>query len=229
MRPREALRRGRLLEAVIGGGIVGFAGLLALVDAKRSAALDLRATRALQRFRDPRIVRLMRAASWPGFPPQSRVIPPAIIGSWLALGFPVEAAGQALAWGSAALATGAKHLANRDRPVAPQVEVVLAPLGGTSFPSGHVLSYVGTYGFLAYLIAIRVRDPALRTVGLAAPLALITLVGPSRIYQGHHWLTDVLASYLLGAAYVATLVAVYRRVLERSRPGVADQPASIKP
>ena len=214
----EALRRGRLLEAIIGGGIFGFTALLAAVHAKRSTALDLRATRALQRLRDPRLVGVMRAASWPGFPPQSRVIPPSIVGAWFLLGFPVEAVGQLLAWGSAVLATVAKALANRERPVAPQVEVVLAPLHGTSFPSGHVLTYVGTYGFLAYLMATRVREPVPRAAALAVPVGLIGLVGPSRIHQGHHWLTDVLASYLLGAAYVAALVVVYRRILERWKP-----------
>ena len=219
----EALRRGRLLEAIIGGGIVGFGALLAVVDAKRSAALDLRATRALQRLKGRHVVEAMRLASWPGFPPQSRVMPPSIVAGWFLLGFPIEAAGQLLAWGSAVLATAAKHVANRERPVAPQVEVVLAPLGGTSFPSGHVLTYVGTYGFLAYLLATRVREPGHRAFALTLPVGLIALVGPSRIHQGHHWLTDVLASYLLGTAYVAGLVILYRRMLERWAPGRDDR------
>jgi undecaprenyl-diphosphatase len=54
---------------------------------------------------------------------------------------------------------------------------------------------------------------------MAPPLALIVLVGPSRIHQGHHWLTDVVASYLLGISYVAALVAIHRRWMRsRSRP-----------
>src|SRR5205814_10141986 len=136
----------------------------------------------LQRLRDPRIAEVMRIAWWPGFPPQSRLIPPALIGTWLILDLPLEAAGQAAAWGSALLATLAKRLANRGRPLAPQVEVVLAPLHGTSFPSGHVLSYVGTYGFLAYALATRIRDPSTRAATLAVPVGLICLVGPSRIH-----------------------------------------------
>jgi len=43
-------------------------------------------------------------------------------------------------------------------------------------------------------------------------LGLVTLVGPSRIQQGHHWFTDVTASYLLGTSYVVGLAALYRRV-----------------
>jgi undecaprenyl-diphosphatase len=211
----EALRRGRLFEAIIGAGLVGFTGLLATVLTNRSAAIDLRVTRRLQRFRAPWATTTMRAVSWPGFPPQSRLIPPGIIGAWLVLGFPLEAAAQAAAWGSALVATAAKRLANRSRPLAPEVQVVLAPLHGTSFPSGHVLTYVGLYGFLAYLLGTRIRGYRTRLIALTPPLALVVLVGPSRIHQGHHWLTDVLASYLLGGSYVTALIVVYRRMLER--------------
>jgi undecaprenyl-diphosphatase len=127
-----------------------------------------------------------------------------------------EAGFQAMAWGSALLATGMKEIARRPRPIASEVNVVIAPLGGTSFPSGHVLSYVGTYGSLAYLLGARVKDPTLRRALMAPPIALVALVGPSRIHQGHHWLTDVLASYLLGMSYVAGLAALYRRWLSRT-------------
>jgi undecaprenyl-diphosphatase len=158
---------------------------------------------------------MMELVSWPGFPPQSRIIPVGIVGGWLVAGLRLEAAVQTLGWGSALLATALKGLARRPRPIARQVNVVIAPLGGTSFPSGHVLSYVGTYGILAYLVSSRVRDARLRRLLIAPPLALIALVGPSRIHQGHHWLTDVLASYLLGISYVTALAALYRRLLRR--------------
>jgi membrane-associated phospholipid phosphatase len=39
---------------------------------------------------------------------------------------------------------------------------------------------------------------------------MLALVGPSRIQQGHHWTTDVVASYVLGLAYVLALVQLYR-------------------
>ncbi|MGZ7182104.1 MAG: phosphatase PAP2 family protein [Halobacteriota archaeon] len=48
-------------------------------------------------------------------------------------------------------------------------------------------------------------------------LAMVGLVGPSRIYEGHHWPTDVAASYLLGTAYVIGLMGLYRRVKTRER------------
>jgi undecaprenyl-diphosphatase len=212
----EAVARGEDLTKFIVAGLVGFGAVFAVVKIDRKGRIDLAATRALQRWHGPQVDRAMELVSWPGFPPQSRVIPAGIIGGWLVAGLRTEAAFQAAAWGSALLATVVKTVARRPRPIASQVNVVLAPLGGTSFPSGHVLSYVGTYGFLAYLLDSRVKDARQRRLLVATPLALVAVVGPSRIYQGHHWLTDVLASYLLGLSYVAALATLYRRWLSRS-------------
>ena len=214
----EALARGRFLGGIVAAGLAGFGVVFAIVRLDPSARLDVALTRTFQRLRDPRLKRLMTAVSWPGFPPQSRVIPFALVGAWLSLGLRAEAATQALAAGGSGLATILKLIARRPRPVASQVQVVIAPLGGTSFPSGHVLTYMGTYGVLAYLLAARVRPSVPRTVLVAAPVSMIALVGPSRIYQGHHWATDVLASYLIGISYVAIVAAVYRRWLAK-RPG----------
>lgn len=196
---------------VVIGGLIGFAAMFAIVRVDRSARLDVAVTRTVQRWRDPRIERAMEVVSWPGFPPQSRVMPIGIVAAWLVAGRRSEAVFQTMAGASALVATGLKAITRRPRPISSQVNVVLAPLGGTSFPSGHVLSYVGIYGFLAYLIDAHVKGRTLRRVLLAPPIAMVVLVGPSRIHQGHHWLTDVLASYLLGMSYVATLAGLYRR------------------
>jgi membrane-associated phospholipid phosphatase len=207
------VRRGRTASMVAWLGLLGFAGLFALVRAKRSAALDLAITLKLQGRRHPLVERGMAAVSWPGFPPQSRLIPPVAIAGLLALRLRVEAAFLVGAWGTALLSTVLKAFVRRPRPIAgEQLRVVVAPLGGSSFPSGHVLSYVGFYGFLAYLAGVLVRPVALRRALVGAFLGLVALVGPSRIHQGHHWFTDVTASYLLGTSYVVVLAALYRRV-----------------
>jgi len=73
-------------------------------------------------------------------------------------------------------------------------------------------AFVGTYGFLAYLAHTLIRDPALRRTATGGLVGLVVLVGPSRIYQGHHWPTDVTASYLLGTTYLIVVVTAYRRV-----------------
>lgn len=198
----------------IATSLAGFAGLTAIVRANRASAFDLALTLRVQAAESPALTRLLRGASWLGYPPQSRVVPPLVVLAWLKRTGRVDAACQLAAWGTAALSTLVKAAIRRPRPLPPQVRVVVAPLGGTSFPSGHVLTYVGFYGFLAYLLAVR-SDDGWRLAALA-PLSLVLLVGPSRIQQGHHWPTDVLASYSLGTAYLLGLVELHRRL---SGPG----------
>jgi membrane-associated phospholipid phosphatase len=211
-----ALARGRGATAIAIAGLAGFAGIFALVRARRSEAVDLALMLRLQRRRSAVLERLMAAASWLGFPPQSRLVPPAVIAALWLLKFRVEAAFQLLGWGTGAVSTVVKALMKRPRPVAgTDLRVVTAPLGGTSFPSGHVITYVGTYGFLAYLAHTLVRPRTWRRAIAGGLLAMLALVGPSRIYQGHHWPTDVTASYMLGTSYLIGLIALYRRAKER--------------
>ncbi len=156
----------------------------------------------------------MHVASWPGFPPQSRVIPPSLATAlWLA-GFRVEGLFQFLAWGTGGVSYAIKRIMRRARPgsVDPRIRVVVARIGGSSFPSGHVLNYMGVYGFFAYLVYTWVRPTAIRRTVVALLLTLVGLVGPSRVYLGHHWFTDVLASYLLGTSYLIALTGIYRRI-----------------
>ena len=202
-------------ERVIGATLGLFAVLLYAVRANRSAAFDLAMTIRLQGFQHPALAELMRLASWPGFPPQSRLIPPAIIAAWWARGRKRAAAFQLASWGGAALSTLIKNVMQRPRPLPPEVQVVVAPLGGTSFPSGHVLTYVGFYGFLGFLLAEHLRDGALRNVSIATVTSVLALVGPSRIQQGHHWATDVIASYLIGLAFLLALVQLYHATTPR--------------
>ena len=207
-----ALLRGRNGMVVAAAALATFGALFAAVKARRSEEVDIAITLRLQARQHRSLATLMEAVSWPGFPPQSRFIPPLAIATLFVMRMPTEAAFQLLAWGTGGLSTIVKAFVRRPRPLPEQVRVVLAPLGGSSFPSGHVLTYVGTYGFLCYLVYTTIRPAQVRwplSVGL---LGLIGLVGPSRIYQGHHWPTDVAASYFLGLTYLIGLLAIYRRV-----------------
>lgn len=209
---RPARRRARLGGRVAGLAFGGFLALFAAVKGNRSEQIDTAITLRMQARRHPSLARLMEACSWPGFPPQSRVIPPMIMSGLYLSGHRTEATFQMLAWGTAGMSEVLKSMTQRSRPLPEQVRVVVAPLGGSSFPSGHVLTYMGTYGFLAYLANTLIGPPALRWPVVLFLLALLAGVGPSRIYQGHHWPTDVAASYLLGISYVIVLGAAYRRL-----------------
>jgi undecaprenyl-diphosphatase len=215
-----AVRRGRV--ARFGGWIAlaGFGAIFGLVKARRTDAIDLAVTLKLQRRRDPVLQSVMRAVSWPGFPPQSHIIPAAIAGGLLLARLPLEALFAIGAWGTALLSTVVKAVMRRPRPIAGvDLRVVTAPLGGSSFPSGHTITYVGVYGFLAYLAHTLLRPVAPRRAVVGALAGLVALVGPSRVHQGHHWFTDVTASYLLGFAYLIGLTELYQRV-KAARAGV---------
>ncbi len=214
-----ALARGRGATAAAIAGLFGFLAIFGLVRTHRSEAADLAITLRLQRRHHPLLDRLMAVASWPGFPPQSRLMPPSIMAALWLLRFRIEAAFLFLGWCTGGLSTLVKAFMKRPRPIAgTDLRVVTAPLGGSSFPSGHVITYVGTYGFAAYLAHTLIRPRGFRRAIVAALAGLVALVGPSRIYQGHHWATDVSASYLLGTSYLIGLIEVYRRVKRRAGP-----------
>jgi membrane-associated phospholipid phosphatase len=70
----------------------------------------------------------------------------------------------------------------------------------------------------AFLASQRIRSTLLRRIVVGYVVAKIALVGPSRIYLGHHWFTDVVTSYLLGSSYLIGLTALYRKVRGTPRP-----------
>jgi undecaprenyl-diphosphatase len=99
---------------------------------------------------------------------------------------------------------------------------------GNSFPSGHTLFYVTSFGFLGYLAYAQLKPGRLRTALLWLTGLLILLVGPSRIWMGHHWASDVLASYALGLTYLVILVQLYGRRRLGMADGSSDEPAAAR-
>jgi undecaprenyl-diphosphatase len=212
---RSSHQRGtRSARRLVVAGIAAFAALLAMVPTKRGEAIDRAITARVQANDDPRIERAMTLVSWFGYPPQSRVLPltyAAVL--WIAR-FRLEAFFQLAASGSGVLATVVKWFMRRPRPVAgKELRVVAAPLEGSSLPSGHVLTYMGVYGWMAIMADVLIKPALLRRLAVAALATLIAAVGASRVYLGHHWPSDVFASYLLGSSYLAALLVAYRRLL----------------
>ena len=213
-------RRSRRAILAIVLALLNFAVLLVVV--RNTAALDLRVTRFAQRAEHPAVLGVLLAVSWLGWQPQQMLLVAGILG-WLFLRrrYRLEGVFAALALAVGALNDLLKLVTLRPRPSAALADIVVhGHVRGTSFPSGHVMTYVLFYGFLAYLVYTHVRRPALRWALLAPLLALVALVGPSRVYLGHHWFTDALGSYLLGGALLAILVLAYRAVRE-ARPAGA--------
>jgi undecaprenyl-diphosphatase len=157
----------------------------------------------------------MHAVSWAGFPPQSRTLPLLYPTLTAIFGDRLDAMFQLAGWGTSAISGTLKMVMKRPRPVGERFRITKARIGGTSFPSGHVINYTGIYGMIAYLAGQRITSAPLRRAVIGFCTAKIALVGPSRIYLGHHWFTDVVASYLLGSSYLIFLTALYRRVRYR--------------
>ena len=81
-----------------------------------------------------------------------------------------------------------------------------------SFPSGHALGTVICYGFMAYLLVPRMPSPFWKwTLGIGI-LLLVLFEGFSRVLHGNHYLTDVLAAYALGIAWLVFVCTVLEAV-----------------
>ena len=85
-----------------------------------------------------------------------------------------------------------------------------------SFPSGHAFFSASFLGGFAVLISGRLRNPLLRLLVWTVTIALILLIGVSRIYLGVHYPSDVLAGYAIAIVWV-TAIAVGDRVASRRR------------
>lgn len=194
--------------------LAAFSVVFTLVRTKRSQPTDTAITLEVQKKDHPVFDRLMRVVSWPGFPPQSRLLPPGIAAALWLRGMRLEAIFQLAAWGTGGVSTVFKRIMQRPRPTSDgtDIRVVVANIGGSSFPSGHVIIYTGVYGFAAFLAQTWIRPAAIRRAVVGLLGGMLSLVGLSRIYLGHHWFTDVVASYLLGSTYLLGLIAAYRRM-----------------
>ena len=118
--------------------------------------------------------------------------------------------------GSAALTVLVKHLVARARPGAADV---LGPVDHSySFPSGHTLNSAVFLGLLVWLLWPALRSHAARTMAVAAAALLAAGVGASRVYLGLHWVTDVLAAWLLAGAWLSLLLLARDRVCRRCGP-----------
>lgn len=85
-----------------------------------------------------------------------------------------------------------------------------------SFPSGHASASLAVYGTLGFILARHLADRRARIAALAGAAALILLIGFSRLYLGVHFLTDVIAGFSIGLAWV-TLCAVLLHLHVRLR------------
>ena len=87
--------------------------------------------------------------------------------------------------------------------------------GSSSFPSGHSMMSAVTYLTLGALLARSQGRKRLKAYFLMVAVFLTVLVGVSRVYEGVHWPTDVLAGWMAGSIWAALCWAVARWLQSR--------------
>jgi membrane-associated phospholipid phosphatase len=203
----------------------GFAILTFLVKTVPSFAIDLQITRAIQLFDSPVFTFLMKTVSWPGFGPQSLVIAALTALLLYGLGLQWEAV-MALLAAILPMAINllVKLLVQRPRPPLDLVQVFVT-LHNYSFPSGHVMFYLGFFGFIGFLVFSLMKSSFKRILILTLLGLPVVLIGASRIYLGAHWASDVLGAHLLGTLVLIVIVQIYlwgRARLFFNEPGAAE-------
>ncbi len=101
-----------------------------------------------------------------------------------------------------------------------------------SFPSGHVAGGMLLWGYI-FVLAGRIPNRPLRLSVRAFALWIVVLVGPSRMWLGVHWGTDVLVGYALGGLWLAVILTCYRAMAPSTagvpliRSGVVTHPEAL--
>jgi undecaprenyl-diphosphatase len=101
--------------------------------------------------------------------------------------------------GALALDPTIKALVGRLRPVVP-TPVTMA--SGYSFPSGHTLDATVFYGVML-LVFLPIIPRRLRKLATGLVIALVVVIGFSRVAIGVHYPSDVIGGWLLGVAWLA--------------------------
>ncbi|MGH2482680.1 MAG: phosphatase PAP2 family protein, partial [Ktedonobacteraceae bacterium] len=185
-------------------------------------------TRTLQKQQHTWIRRAMHIISEPGFPRYSIPLTAGIASAFWLLRFRLEAIFLLLSSTSNLLNALIKRIIKRPRPTQDLVTVTRV-INEPSFPSGHVMHYLNLFGMLTYFLTANWRSGRLRNILIATCVSLIALIGPSRIYLGAHWPSDVMAGYVYGGLWFGGLMAFYLRAKAWIHPPKGETPESMKP
>ena len=205
--------------------VLAFVALAGAVTAGDTSAVDEWAVRSLRRVDDPAV---------PVGPPWLREVgidvtalgsvAILILFTSLAAGFLLlQARRHLIAVLAAAMAGGLavnwalKHSFDRTRPeVVPHLREVTTP----SFPSGHASLSAVVFLTFGVLAARGIKSPVAKAYCVAVAALLSFLVGVSRVYLGVHYPTDVVAGWLVGAAWallcwLISTVRPFRHIADR--------------
>jgi undecaprenyl-diphosphatase len=100
-----------------------------------------------------------------------------------------------------------KEILQRARP---GLEFARIPLPESySFPSGHATAAMEYFGTLGFIVILEAKKVSTRIWVSVLCIAAILAISFSRVYLGVHWFGDILASWFLGAAWMAVTISGY--------------------
>jgi undecaprenyl-diphosphatase len=152
------------------------------------------------------LVRILQVMSWFGRPPLLAVL---VVASIV---YVARRHQRRLVWflvvtplGGGIVDSLVKIAVNRPRPI---VDHPVATALGKSFPSGHAMSSVVTYGALL-LVFLPLVPAARRHLTVVLVTVLVLAIGLSRLFLGVHFVSDVIGGWALGLAWLLGAVAAF--------------------
>ena len=113
------------------------------------------------------------------------------------------AASSLSAWG---LNTLLKAVFARARP---DLTLAVRTSSGYSFPSGHAMMSLCTFGALVYVVS-RISDRRrVQSFWAALALTVVLAISASRVYLGVHWTSDIAGGWAAGLVWLAASIATY--------------------
>jgi undecaprenyl-diphosphatase len=198
---------------------VGAAVYDAVTEDDGVAALDQPALQLALRWRSPGLDRGLTAFTHLGGPTGMTIIAAVItlvmVWRWRSR-TPLVLMVIAVA-GSLLITVVGKNEVGRFRP--PLVDAVPPYETSPSFPSGHSLTSTVIAGLIAYLILRRLSRQLARVLTVVIAAAWALAMGLSRVFLGHHWLTDVMVGWVIGLAWLGVVITAHRLYLTVRRSG----------
>ena len=217
-RPRTYL----IVHLVLGLVLVAAVGAFAViaqnvVAARRLAAFDVAFAQALHAQVSPAWHSVFWYLTWLGSSPVIAVVGTAVVWMLVREKEPIFAITWAVSQiGSAVLNYAMKMAFARARPEG--ADAMLFG-GGWSFPSGHAMNTLVLCGVGVYLIVRLSHSRGIRALEVGLLLAWALVIGFSRLYLGVHYVSDVIAGFLAGTAWIAVCVSGAEVALRRKVKG----------
>lgn len=215
----HSVNRTRALCALLVVGLVGFVSLAALYDHEPLATLDLDLAEHVAESMPTWVELLARPFSWLGGWIGLTVLG-VVAGIWLVR----ERAWLDLAFfftaflGSQLVVSLVKEGFDRTRP---DVGSAVPLPESAAFPSGHATAGAASLGALAVLLTERLQSRRARAWVWAGTIVLGMAVGLSRVALNVHHVTDVLAGWCFGLAWLAACLLIRDAIRSRRARSVA--------